>query len=146
MNKIVITGNVCHTPETRTTQSGKSVCSFDVAVNSKRGGETKTEYFRISAWNKLGEVCQQYAIKGKKVLVMGEVSARAYMGRDGEPRYSIEVLAQDVEFLSPREQASPYADPQIAQTEREQAQTAAQYQQGEALSGFEEIQDNDLPF
>lgn len=147
MNKIVITGNVCHTPETRTTQSGKSVCSFDIAVNSKRGGETKTEYFRISAWNKLGEVCQQYAAKGKKLLVTGEVSARAYMSRDGEPRYSLEVMAQDVEFLSPREQANQFADPQMAQVEREQAQVAAQYQQGEAVyTGFEEIQDSDLPF
>ena len=142
MNKIVITGNVCHTPETRTTQSGKTVCSFDVAVNSKRGGETKTEYFRISAWNKLGEVCQQYAAKGKKLLVMGEVSARAYMGRDGEPRYSIEVLAQDVEFLSPREHANSYADPQIAKVEADQKQFAAQL----AEQGFSELTDNDLPF
>lgn len=139
MNKIVITGNVCHNPETRITQSGKSVCVLDIAVNSKRGGEPKTEYFRISAWGKLGEICQQYATKGKKLLVIGEVSAHAYMGRDGEPRYSLEITAQDVELLSPREQEPPYADSQVAQVEREQPQT-------EVLSAFKEVQDSDLPF
>lgn len=142
MNKLIITGNVCHTPELRTTMNGKSVCSFDVAVNSKRGGENKTEYFRINAWNKLGEVCQQYAIKGKKVLVTGEVSARAYIGRDNEPRYSIEVMAQDIEFLSPREQASPYANPHMAKVEADQRQFAAQL----AEQGFNEPTDSDLPF
>lgn len=132
MNKITITGNLCNSPEFYPTQSGKSVCVFNVAVNSKRGGEPKTEYFRVSAWGKLGEVCQQYVTKGKKLLVVGEVSAHAYMGRDGEPRCSLEVTAQDVEFLSPREQASPYADPQMPQVE--------------SLSAFDEIQDSDLPF
>lgn len=138
MNKIVITGNVCHAPELRSTLSGKTVCTLDVAVNSKRGGETKTEYFRINAWGKLGEICQQYAAKGKKLLVIGELSARAYMSRDDEPRYSLEITAQDVEFLSPREQASPYAEPQMPQ--------AAQHPQGDVLSAFDEVQDSDLPF
>lgn len=141
MNKTIIIGNITHTPETRSTPSGKTVCSFDVAVNKKRAGEITTEYFRVSAWNKLGEICQQFAAKGKKICVEGEITARAYMGKDGTPKASLELTANDVEFLSPRtEQTNQFADPQIAQIESEQKQAAAQYE------AFTEINDGDLPF
>jgi single-strand DNA-binding protein len=143
MNKTIIIGNITHTPETRTTQSGKSVCSFDVAVNKKRAGEITTEFFRVSAWNKLGEICQQFAAKGKKICVEGEITARAYMGKDGEPRYSLEITAQDVEFLSPRsEEREPVstAMPSYAQEQLDHAKQTA-------VGGeWQTITDSDLPF
>ena len=100
MNQLTIIGNLTKDPETRTTPSGKSVCSFDIAVNDRQGNPT---YFRISAWEKQGENCQRYLSKGKKVLVTGPVSARAYTTSGGETRVSIEVTANEVEFLSPRD-------------------------------------------
>lgn len=143
MNQTTIIGNVCHSPELRTTQSGKDVCSFDVAVNRRRNGESQTQYFRVSAWNKLAQICQQYATKGKKLMVQGEISARAYMGKDGEPRASLELTATDVEFVSPREQQeNPYADQRMAQVEAEQAKAVAAFMQ----DGMTEIDDPDLPF
>ena len=99
MNKIVIIGNLTGTPELRVTQSGVSVCQFTVAVNGKRKDDGAT-FFRATAWRALGETCHKYLDKGRKVMVCGSVSASAYTGRDGKPRASLEVTAEDVEFLS----------------------------------------------
>lgn len=103
MNKIFLIGNLTRDPETRTTPNGKTVCGFDIAVNERRGGQDNTTYFRISAWEKLGEICQRGLSKGKKVSVVGSVSARAYTDRNGKVNANLEVSAQDVEFLSPRD-------------------------------------------
>ena len=108
MNKIFLIGNLTRDPETRTTPNGKTVCNFDIAVNERRGGQDNTTYFRISAWEKLGEICQRSLSKGKKVSVVGPVSARAYTDRNGKACVSIEVAAQDVEFLSPRDNEAVY--------------------------------------
>ena len=106
MNKLIIIGNLTKDPETRVTQSGKTVCSFDVAVNERRGGQDSTAYFLVSAWEKQGENCQRYLSKGKKVFVAGPVSARAYTTGSGETRVSVEIMANEVEFLSPASNAS----------------------------------------
>lgn len=144
MNKIIIIGNVCHDPECRSTQSGKTVCSFDVAVNRRVNGENNPEYMRVTAWNKLAETCAKYITKGRKVAITGEASASAWLGRDEAAHARIEVLAQDVEFLSPREQGegNQFRDQRMAQTERDQRETAAQYG-----DGFTELtDDSNLPF
>lgn len=100
MNKLFLIGNLTKDPETRTTPNGKTVCNFDIAVNDRQGNAT---YFRISAWSQLGESCQKYLSKGKKVSVVGPVSARAYTDRNSNANVSIEVTANEVEFLSPRD-------------------------------------------
>lgn len=130
MNKLTIIGNLTRDPETRTTQNGKTVCSFTVAVNRRGSQQEEADYFRISAWNKLGENCQQYLAKGRKAAVVGSVSVNTYTANDGATRASLEVLASDVEFLSPRTEAS--------------AQSAPAPQQPPA--GYEEVTDDDLPF
>ena len=108
MNKIIITGNVTAQPELKATQSGNKVCSFGVAVNERRGGEDSTTFFRVSAWNKLAETCMTYLTKGKKVMVTGPVSARGYSKSDGSVGVSIEINANEVEFLSPRDSEAQY--------------------------------------
>lgn len=102
MNKTTIIGNLTRDPESRTTDTN-SVCSFVVAVN-RRGQTQKADYFRVSAWNGLGENCQRYLTKGKKVCVVGRISASAYIGQDGNPQASLDLMAEDVEFLSPSQQ------------------------------------------
>ena len=108
MNRCFIIGNLTRDPETRVTQSGASVCSFTVAVN-RRGQDDKADFFRVSAWNKTGETCQKYLSKGRKVAVTGPVSVATYAGQDGKAYANLEVMAQDVEFLTPRaeQQAAP---------------------------------------
>lgn len=103
MNKLIIIGNVTSNPELKATPSGHTVCSFGVAVNERRGGKDETTFFRVSAWKKLAETCQTYLQKGKKVMVCGPVSARGYSKSDGTVGVSLEINANEVEFLSPRE-------------------------------------------
>lgn len=132
MNKIVIIGNLTGTPELRVTQSGVSVCEFTVAVNGRRKEDGAT-FFRVTVWRALGETCHKYLDKGRKVMVCGAVSASAYTGRDGKPRASLEVTAEDVEFLS-----AMGHDAQTAQEEPAQ-------QQG-TEGGFTAVDTEDLPF
>lgn len=102
MNRITLIGNLVRDPESRTTNSGSTVCSFTVAVN-RRGkqaeGQPEADFFRVSAWNKMGENCQKYLTKGRKVAVVGSVSVHTYQAQDGTTKASLEVFAQEVEFL-----------------------------------------------
>lgn len=127
MNKLTIIGNLTRDPETRVTQSGASVCSFTVAVN-RRGQDDKTDFFRVSAWNKTGETCQKYLSKGRKVAVTGPVSVSTYTGQDGKAYANLEVMAQDVEFLSPK------------------AEQTAPAPAAPANNGYQEVTDEDFPF
>ena len=128
MNKLTIIGNLTRDPETRVTQSGSSVCSFTVAVN-RRWQDDKTDFFRVSVWNKTGETCQKYLAKGRKVAVTGPVSVSTYTGQDGKAYANLEVMAQDVEFLTPKGE-----------------QQAAQANAAKANDGYQEVTDDDMPF
>lgn len=102
MNVLHIIGNLTRDPETR--QVGdKAVCNFTVAVNRRqrdKDGNAVADFFRVSAWGKMGETCQKYLAKGRKVAVTGSVSVHAFADKEGNPKGSLEVFAQDVEFLS----------------------------------------------
>jgi len=105
MNKIMIIGNLTGEPELRSTPSGITVCSFTIAVNRRhedKTGERPTDFFRISAWRQLGDSCGRFLTKGRKVAVVGELQARQYDAKDGSARMSLDVQADEVEFLSPR--------------------------------------------
>lgn len=106
MNKVMITGNLVRSPELRTTASGLSVCSFTVAVNkkTKNGEQPEADFFNVTAWRERGETCAKYLSKGKKVCVIGSVGIRTWE-KDEKHGASLEVTADEVEFLSPREQA-----------------------------------------
>lgn len=106
MNKLYLIGNLTKDPETRTTPSGVTVCSFTIAVNRRfanSDGDRQTDFFRINAWRQLGDVCARYLSKGKKVAVVGELQARMYEAKDGQQRMSLDVQADEVEFLSPKD-------------------------------------------
>lgn len=109
MNRLVIIGNCTKDPEIRTTTQGKNVCVFSVAVNRRRRTENQNQpeadFFRVTAWDALGENCGKYLQKGKKVAVVGSVSVHAYTDAKGNPAASLEVIANEVEFLSPRDES-----------------------------------------
>lgn len=99
MNKLFIIGNLTRDPETRATSTGKTVCSFTVAVNrSGREMGEEAEYFRVSAWGALGESCAKYLSKGRKVAVVGSVALKQY-AKNGENHAYMEISAEGVEFL-----------------------------------------------
>ena len=136
MNKIILIGNLTRDPESRTTPSGHTVCNFDIAVNERRGGQDNTLYFRVAAWDKTGESCQRYLSKGRKVFVAGPLSYRTYQANDGTTRVSLEVNANDVEFLSSRndDMAGGYAPAPAAPAPMAQS------------SGFTAVETDELPF
>ena len=103
MNKITLIGNLTNDPDMRTTPNGVSVCSFTIAVN-RRSNKDQTDFFRINAWRGLGETCAKYLAKGRKVAVIGELQARLYTNKDGKTMLSLDVQADEVEFLSSADQ------------------------------------------
>ena len=115
MNKLTIIGNLTGDPESRTTSGGVNVTTFTVAVNrrNKKEGQNEADFFRVSAWRQLGENCLKFLAKGRKVAVVGSVSVHTYTGNDGNTRASLEVNADEVEFLSPKSES---IDPQTNYT------------------------------
>jgi len=143
MNKIILIGNLTRDPELKTTPNGYSVCEFTIAVNDRnarrnqQNGQESAQFFRISAWRQLGENCQRYLAKGRKVYVSGPLTARTYQANDGTTRVSLEVQADDVEFLSSRNDdnmAGGYAPAPAAPAPMAQS------------SGFTAVETDELPF
>ncbi len=104
LNKVMIIGNLGRDPEMRFTANGSAVANFSVAVSRQYSGpdgerHEETEWFRVAAWDKLGELCNQYLQKGRKVYVEGRLQTRSYDGQDGQKRTSTEVVASVVQFL-----------------------------------------------
>lgn len=127
MNKLTIIGNLTKDPELRTTPDGTSVCNFTVAVNRRKsnGQQPEADFFRVSAWRGLGENCAKYLSKGRKVCAVGPVSVRTYTTQDGRAGASLEVIAEEVEFLSAAEAPEPKRD---------------------AQTGYEQVETDELPF
>lgn len=108
MNKVILTGNLACEPETRKTEDGTARCSFRLAVQrdykNAKTGKRDADFISVTAWRSLAEICGKYLTKGKKVGVVGRISARNYEDSDGTKHYITEVVAEDVEFLSPKQE------------------------------------------
>lgn len=135
MNKAIICGNLGKDPELRYTPAGAAVCTFSVATSErykdKQGQQQeKTEWHNIVVWSQLAELCSKYLTKGSKVLLEGKIQTRSYDDRDGNTRYTTEIVARDVQFLS----------------ERQQQSSGSGYQQPAQSSGPQFNPDDDIPF
>ena len=114
INKVILVGRLGRDPEVRYTQDGSAVASFSIATSEewkdKNTGEKKerTEWHRIVAWRKLGEICGEYLSKGRQVYVEGKLQTRSWE-KDGVTRYSTEIVASDVQFLG--DKGSNASDP-----------------------------------
>ena len=107
LNKVMITGRLGAEPEMRFTPQGTPVTTFRVASGrswKNAGGATQeaTEWFRVVAWNKLAEVCNEYLSKGSRVYVEGRLQTRTWTGDDGQERFTTEVVASDLIMLDSR--------------------------------------------
>ena len=107
INKVILVGRLGKDPEVRYTPSGDAVANFNIATSEtwkdKNTGEKqeRTEWHRIVAWRKLGEICGEYLSKGRQVYVEGKLQTRSWE-KDGVTRYSTEIVASDVQFLGDR--------------------------------------------
>jgi single-strand DNA-binding protein len=99
INQVILMGRLTRDPEMRTTTTGKSIASFSIAVD--RGGEgDQTDFFDVTAWEKLGELVNQYLSKGRRCLVQGRLRQDSWDDKDtGKKRSKVEVVATDVTFL-----------------------------------------------
>lgn len=105
MNKVILIGNLTKNPELSTTSNGISVCKFDIAVQRRfenANGERETDFFKIIAWRGLADNCGKFLSKGKKAAVVGSLQTRTYDDKDSVKRYVTEIVADEVEFLSPK--------------------------------------------
>jgi single-strand DNA-binding protein len=104
LNKVQLIGNLTRDPELRYTPNGNAVCSFSLATNrnwTTDSGEKREEvdFHRIIAWNKLGELCSQFLVKGRKVYVEGRLTTRTWTGQDGAQKSTTEVIINDMILL-----------------------------------------------
>ena len=142
MNKVFLIGNLTRDPELTETAGGVKICRFSIAVNrnySGADGERKTDFFNVVAWRGLGETVARFAKKGNKVAVSGSIELRNYEDSQGVRRTGVDIVAQDVEFLTPRGQSDDGFDGFPAQTSAAPAGTKKP-----ALQAFDD--DGDIPF
>ena len=130
MNKIQIIGRLTADPELRSTVSGVQVCSFTVAVN-RRFNREETDFFPVTVWREAAVNCNKFLAKGSQVGVCGSLQIRRYDDKDGIKRTAIDLQADEVEFLSARNEsapASPNNKPEVK------------------VSELDEVEDDDMPF
>lgn len=107
INKVILIGNLGADPEIRRTQNGIPVTSFNIATSERwkdKDGQMQeqTEWHRIVTWDRLAEVCGEYLHKGSKVYIEGKLQTRKWQDKDGHDRWTTEVVARDVQFLTPK--------------------------------------------
>jgi single-strand DNA-binding protein len=112
LNKIMITGHLGADPEMRFTPQGTPVTTFRVAAGrtwKDAGGaqHSETEWFRVVAWNKLAEVCNEYLQKGDRVYIEGRVQTRTWQDKDGQDRATTEIVASDMIMLASKRRLTP---------------------------------------
>ncbi len=103
---ITILGNLGKDPAVSYTQAGMAICKFSVATSEKRKGEEKTTWFDVVVFDKFGELCGQHLAKGRTVLVQGRISIEDWTDKDGAKRRSWSLLANTVQFVGGKGNAS----------------------------------------
>ena len=132
MNKVILIGNLTRDPELTETPSGVPVCRFAIAVSrdyADSQGNRETDFFNITTWRGKAETCVKYLKKGNKVAVFGSLQNRSYEDKDGIKRTVTDVIASDVEFLTPKQSE----EESVVSVKIDRPQ-------------MEEIDDNQLPF
>ena len=110
-NKITLVGNLTRDPEIRYVDGGgKAVTKFALAINRKSKAGDETMYIDIVAWDRLGEICNQYLKKGMSALVEGRLVIRDFTNKDGEKKKAIEVVASEMQMLDSKGGGAPRSD------------------------------------
>ncbi len=139
INKVILIGNLGSDPEVRYTPSGVAVAQFNIATSEewkdKDSGEKKerTEWHRIMAWRRLGEICGEYLSKGQQVYVEGRIQTNTWEDKEGNKRYTTEIIANTVQFLGKRESS---------ESARPRSTSLSDFQGGPAQGPG----DDDIPF
>jgi single-strand DNA-binding protein len=144
MNKIFIIGNLTRDVEMKQTPSGVNVGRLTVAVSRdypNAEGQKDTDFFSVIAWRNLATNCDKWLTKGDKVAVVGRVEQRKYEDQNGEKRVATEIIADNIEFLTPKTQD----DETLTIRRRVEVENRSESQEPRQVR-LEEIKDNQLPF
>lgn len=126
LNKVMLIGNLGKDPEVRYTPSGAVVANFSIATTekwkNKQNGqiEEKTEWHNIVVWGKQAENCKEYLSKGRPVYIEGKLQTRSWDDKDGNKRYTTEVLALTVQFLGGKSTEGGFSRPASGGTSQSQ--------------------------
>lgn len=157
VNKVILVGNLGRDPEVRYTKSGQAVASFSLATSEKWTGkdgnkEEKTEWHRIVAWGKLGEICGEYLSKGKQVYIEGRLQTREWEDNDGNKKQTTEIVANNMTMLGQAGGGggSGYEGGSSSGGSRGQSSSSGSQgspSQGSSSSGgHDDFEDDDIPF
>ena len=136
MNNVILSGRLTKDPEFSTTNNGINFCRFSIAVERKFAnddGEKEADFINIVTWRGLADNCNKFLRKGNKINVVGSLQTRTYDAQDGSKRYVTEVVANEVEFLSPK-------------SENENKNPTESQKKQEILKKFDPIDEDNLPF
>jgi single-strand DNA-binding protein len=138
INKAILIGNLGRDPELRYTPSGLAVANFSLATSETRTNkdgekETRTEWHRIVAFGRLGEICGEYLAKGKQIYIEGRIQTRDWEDKDGIKRYTTEIVANQMQMLGTRDQADAVRAEDVPPPDFSARQTPSQ-------------DDDDIPF
>ncbi|MCP4004015.1 MAG: single-stranded DNA-binding protein [bacterium] len=143
INKVILVGNLGRDPELRYTQQGTAVANFTVATTEKyknKSGENqeKTEWHKIVAWDRLAEICGEYLAKGKQVYIEGKLQTREWEDKEGNKRWTTEIVARDLQMLGRRGDSGG--------GDYRPAQGGASSSGADPMSGSAGASDDEIPF
>lgn len=141
MNKVILVGNLAADPEIKTTQSGINCASFRVAVQRRFAnsqGVREADFISCTAWRQTADFVGRYFHKGSRIGLTGSLQTRSWQAQDGSKRYATEVVVDEVEFVSPKQDGG--------QTATASGQPATVGGQQVPMGGFVEVEDDELPF
>ena len=145
LNVVAIIGRMVKTPELKTTNSGKSVCSFRIANDSgfkDATGQSQTNWLNVTAWGKTAEFVFKYFPKGALIAIDGRLQTRQYQDNNGQTRSAVEIVAQNASFCGSKESTSP-----APQNAAQRPAAPSQRTLGEPDADYALIDDDgDLPF
>ncbi len=149
-NKVLLMGNLTRDPELRYLPSGQPVTTFTIAVNRNyvaQSGEKKEEvsFIRIVVWARRAEVCNEYLRKGSPVFVEGRLQSRSWEAQDGSKRSTLEVVAQNVQFLS-RSKGAEGGAPDADEGVFEDSEAPASSKGSASVSNADLQPDDEIPF
>jgi len=142
-NKAIIAGRLGRDPEIRYTTAGKAVCNFSVATSevwTDANGEKqeKTEWHNVTCWEKLAEACGNFLAKGRQCIVEGKIQTRKWQDKEGNDRYSTDIIASRVEFLGSKNDQ---------QNQKPSSEPAKSEPAKDRQNGFDNTAgDDDVPF
>lgn len=136
MNKVILIGNLTRDPELSQTNSGISVCRISIAVSRRYAspdGSRETDFFNVTAWRAIAENCAKYLKKGSKIAVVGSIQNRSYEAQDGSKRFTTDIMADEIEFLSTKNEGEVGAVPTSNESNAQ-------------VADLQPIDDDSLPF